>query len=95
MTLWELLGKGAEVAEKVDDTIEGARRSKQDVEDARDLAEATVGRGILTGRFIKRGRNMTARLKKQSEEGKPPGILKTGEEIFDFLTGDRPETKDK
>ena len=76
--LWKLFGKVAKAAQEVDDRIEAAK-------DARDHAEAVVGRGILAGRFATRAVDGTRRLREAADAGKPPGILKTGEELAGIL----------
>lgn len=78
MNLWEFLEKSAAVAEEIDERVEKAR-------DAQHMAEVVIGRGILTERFIGRGHAAIGRLTERAERGKPPGLLATGEEIFEFL----------
>jgi hypothetical protein len=88
MTLWELLQRGAALAEKAEATKQSMQDSIDGVKAIKETAEITAGRGILTARFVGRGRQMVEELEHEAESGKPPGTLRTARAVYDFLRGD-------
>lgn len=65
----------------VDDSISKATETK-------DASEIAIGRAILAKNFAQRGIGMTRRLTAEAVAGQPPGKLRVGLEMFDFLFGE-------
>jgi len=86
VNLWDFCKTGAALAEKVEATRQSYDDTKSAILGACDMAEATVGRGILTARFIDRGVQMHDNLLEDAETN-PPGIVKTASEVYKFLNG--------
>lgn len=87
MNLLDFCRAGMAIAEKVEATQQGYGDTKAAILGACDMAEATVGRGILTARFVERGVNMHDNLM-QDAETNPPGVVKTAREVYAFLNGE-------